>query len=201
MMTMKRLVVWMAAAGLSAALTAAVVLYLQGFNEHGLGAALFVTGRLAFLAFWPSYCGAALVIVFGAAFVPLQRRAREFGLAFAAIIAVHSLLVLWLTLIGAPPGRTIFLEFGIALGWTVLLTVLSFNNLHQWLGRRGWRAVKFLGMNYIAYVFALDFTRDPFGGGLKHWLEYVPFAVLSIVGPCMRLLAFLQRRGELATIH
>ncbi|HEX2940446.1 MAG TPA: hypothetical protein VHO91_05305, partial [Rhodopila sp.] len=167
-------------------------------NERGLGAALFVTGRLAFLAFWPSYSATALVVVFGAAFVPLQRRAREFGLAFAAIIAVHSLLVLWLSLIGAPPGRALFLEFGIALSWTVLLTALSFGKLHQKLGWHGWRAVKFLGMNYIAYVFALDFTRNPFGGGVKHWVEYAPFAVLSITGPCMRLLAFLRRRGVLA---
>lgn len=201
MMPTKTLVVWMAAASLAAALTAAVVLCLQGFNQRGLGTALFITGRMAFLAFWLSYCGTSLVRVFGTAFLPLQRRVRETGLAFAAIIAVHTALVLWLTLIGAPPGRTIFLVFGIALGCTAFLTVLSFNDLHQRLGRRGWRAVRFLGMNYIAYVFALDFTRDPFGGGVPHWLEYGPFTILSIVGPCLRLVAFLQRRGEPATVR
>lgn len=53
-----------------------------------------------------------------------------------------------------------------------------------------------VGMNYIAYASFVDFLRDPFRGGAKHLVAYLPFTVLAIAGPILRLAASVQRVGR-----
>ncbi|WP_428538871.1 hypothetical protein [Rhodopila sp.] len=176
-----------AAVGLTVA-----VLLVAGPGEQGTILALKATARLAFLPFWFAYAGAALVSLFGPALKPLPRHARELGLSFAAIECVHLALVAWLCLLGHPPGLRTFLVFGTAILFVGLLTLCSISSLRARLGKTGWWLLRVIGMNYVAYAFAIDFLRGPLAGGLGHAVFYWPFAALAIIGPGLRVAALAQ---------
>lgn len=180
---------WMGSAFCAAFVLMAGVLAILGVGERGTDAALAATARLSFLLFWAAYAGSALAALFGPMFQPLKHRAREFGLAFAAAHTVHIGLVAWLCWIGATPGISVFVFFGIALVWTYLLALFSLGNLQRALGPRLWWALRTLGMNYIALAFFVDFVKFPLYGGVKHAVEYWPFAILAVGGPLLRLSA------------
>ena len=170
-----------------------VVLGFLGAGERGTGVALQLTARLSFLLFWLAYTGGALTALFGPTFQPLKQRAREFGLAFASAHIAHIGLVIWLCWIGAAPPVSVFVFFGIALIFTYALAFFSIGHLQRMLGPSGWWFLRTVGLNYIAYAFAKDFVKDPLGGGLKHIAAYLPFVVLAVVGPVLRLLASSMR--------
>lgn len=169
----------------AAALGAALVLAVRGTGERGTVDALLLTGRISFLLFWPAYAGSALASLFGPAFQPLKRGAPTFGLAFAAAQTVHAALVARLCWIGATPARGVFVLFGPALLCMYLLALGSLAPVRRALGRIGWRVLQYGGMNYIAYVFAVDFLRLPQHGGRAALLAYLPFAALSLAGPAL----------------
>jgi hypothetical protein len=177
----------------AAAALAAVVIDIIGADQKGTNAALFLTGRLSFTLFWPAYTGSAMAELFGQTFLPLRRRAREFGLAFASAHLVHLGLVAWLCRIGAAPGASTFVFFGIAVIWTYLLALFSIARLHQTLNPWVWWLLRTVGLNYISYAFAVDFLNRPLQGGARHVVAYLPFAVLSIAGPLLFFAASAQR--------
>jgi hypothetical protein len=133
--------------------------------------ALLVTARLAFLLFWPAYAGSALVSLFGPACRQLQRHGREFGLAFAGVLLVHLGLVMWLCLIGAAPSESTFVFFGIAVVWAYLLALFSIGSMQQLIGAKGWWLLRMVGMNYVAYAFAIDFLRPDFHSSVMQLTE------------------------------
>jgi hypothetical protein len=182
-----------------AVILSVAVLALGGIGEKGTTAALRVTGRFSFLLFWFAYTGSAMATLLGPAFQPVRRRSREFGLAFASAHLVHLALVAWLCWIGAVPATPVFVLFGIAVFWTYAIAVVSFGDPRRMLGAFGWWLLRAVGLNYIAYAFATDFTSDPFSGGLTHLIEYVPFALLSVLGPILWLtgevIRFARGRG------
>jgi hypothetical protein len=181
--------------GFCAALGLAVgALILVGAGTKGVHGALLATARLAFLFFWPAYAGSALVSLFRSTFQPLKRFAREYGLAFASVLIVHLTLVAWLCLIGAAPPLATFVIFGIAAAFAYMLAFFSIPRLQHALGPRYWKVLRIIGLNYIAFAFALDFLRQPLRGGVLHVVEYAPFAALAVAGPCLRLAEFAQRR-------
>ena len=187
----------MAGAFAAAVLLAGLVLLAFGAGEHGAKVALRATARLAFLLFLPAYAGGALARLAGPGFMWLPQHGRSLGLAFAAAMLVHASLVAWLCWLGAAPGRGVFLLFGSALACVAGLALLSVPRLQQAFGRRTWWWLRLLGMNYIAYAFAVDFLRvSPFGG-LGHTVQYLPFALLSLAGPACYWLAMLPRRSGL----
>ena len=188
--------VWIGSAFCAALGLAILVTAALGPGEHGTDVALQATARLSFLLFWPAYTAGALTALFGPAFEPLKRRAREFGLAFASAHLVHLALVAWLTHIGAAPPLGTFVIFGVAVFWTYLLALFSITRLQQTLGFWGWWCLRVIGLNYIAYAFALDFLRYPQFGSFKYLVGYLPFAVLSVFGPLVRLAAFMQRAAS-----
>ena len=187
---------WIGSAFCAALSLAALVIAALGPGERGTDVALEATARLSFLLFWPAYTAGALTALFGPAFEPLKRRAREFGLAFASAHLVHLALVVWLTHIGAAPPLGTFVIFGVAVLWTYLLALFSIGRLQQTLGSWGWWTLRVVGLNYIAYAFALDFLRYPQFGSFKYLVGYLPFAVLSVFGPLLRLAAFVQRAAS-----
>jgi predicted neutral ceramidase superfamily lipid hydrolase len=188
--------VWMCSAFCASLALAVSVLITLGTGERGIHAALAATARLAFLLFWPAYSGSALASLFGHAFRPLRQYAREFGLAFSSALLVHLGLVGLLCLIGATPPVSTFILFGIAVAWAYLLALFSIPRLHQALGPKYWWLLSNVGMNYLAYAFFVDFRNEPLQGGIKHVIEYFPFAVLAVAGPGLRLTAFVQRVGR-----
>jgi hypothetical protein len=185
--------VWIGAAFCAELLLAALVLATLGAEERGTHVALQVTARFAFLLFWPAYVAGALTALFGTVFEPLKRHARGFGLAFASALFVHLTLVAWLTYIGFAPPLEVFLVFGIAVLWTYLLALSSIARLQHRLGPSRWWFLRVVGLNYIAFAFAVDFLKHPQFSSIKYLVGYLPFAVLSVAGPLLCLAAFLRR--------
>lgn len=175
---------------------AAIILVVRGADAHGTNAALFATGRVAFLWFWAAYAGGPLTTLFGATFLPLKQRGREFGLAFAAALIVHLALVSWRCWIGAVPTLAVFIRFGTAAAFTILLAILSFGNLHALLGPKSWQLLRTVGMNYILYVFLVDF-QNPLHRGI---ILYLPFTVMATAAALLQLVAWgVQLRSARTT--
>jgi hypothetical protein len=184
---------WIIAAVALALALAVAMLVRKGGDRAGVEAAILWTGRLAFAFFWPSYVGGALTTLFGRPFQGLKALGRSLGLGFAAVIGVHLSLVAWLCWMGHPPPVLTFLVFGIAAAWVFALAACSMEQVSRWVGPAGWWVLRNIGMNYIAFVFAFDFVRiDPTFTPLKA-AEYFPLAALSVLGPTLRLLAWLTR--------
>jgi hypothetical protein len=171
---------------------AAGLLISRGFGTDGVYPALAATARLAFAFFWPCYIGGACAALFGPAFLPLKRLGRDLGLAFAAVEIIHLSLVARLCMIGATPSLSTFVLFGSAAMFTYLIAGLSITAVRRALAPALTRAVFVVGMNLIAYAFAVDFLRDPLGGSPKHMVEYLPFAALALAGPALRLAALTK---------
>jgi hypothetical protein len=162
--------------------------------EEKLMASLRATARWSFILFWLASTGSALTTLFGPKFKPLAERRRTFGLSFAAAHLVHIGLVAWMILrspqqfFDSPP---IFLGIGVL--WVYLLAILSIPLLSLRLNPRLWRILRTVGVEYISLVFLTDFAKDPLGGGLVKVLDYVPFLILAIAGPLLRLAAAMKR--------
>lgn len=189
--------IWMAAAFFVSLVLALGVLARYGTGADSTALALRITARWCFLLFWPAYAGGALAKLFGPRFAPLARRGREFGLAFAAALAVHIALVLWLIAVETRPnGLMIFFWFGAFC--TLLLALLSMPRMREALGNRLWRLVCTTAMEYIALVFAADFIAEPLrGGGFGDYPPtYLPFALVLIGGAALRLAAYVRRRRQ-----
>ncbi len=190
--------VWMIGAFGSALALAVAVLAGYGTGPDGLRLAVRLTARWSFLFFWLSYVGSAMAILFGPAFAGLARRARAMGLAFATALQVHIGLVVWLgVVIGQIPLQgSVLWFFLVALFFAYLLALLSFGIGTRNLGHL-WRPLLFLATTYILIAFGLDFVRGALNQKTQHWLyavEYVPFALLSLIAIPLRLAAFLRQR-------
>lgn len=188
--------IWMGSALSAAVAVSAATLVVAGAAKPGTVDALLVTARLSFLLFWPAYVGSALPAVFGTAFQPLARHARDFGLAFAAAQLVHLGLVGWLCQIGATPSVKTFVFFGTAAIFTYLLMALSLNGLRHLMSAKQWGVLRLVGMNFIALAFAVDFLRSPIQAGTVRELAYLPFAALAVLGPILRISAWVMRSNQ-----
>jgi hypothetical protein len=186
--------VWVAAALLISLALAAIVLAKFGAGEHGTGQALRATARWCFVLFWPAYVGGALARFGGPRFAVFARRGREFGLAFAAALAVHVALVLWLLHVAAGPQDSM-LFFWAGVFATYALALFSLPWLRERMGRRLWRIGCELALQYIALVFAVDFIAEPLraAGPDKYPLSYLPFVIMLIGGAGLRLAAHARR--------
>src|SRR5271169_3112481 len=121
-------VLWMVIAVGVALGIAAPALAIKGTTTAGLVTALRLTARWSFLLFWVAYSGRAMQELFGSAFLPITRRAREFGLSYAAAQLIHVCLVVWLFQISASPPLSgkLFEFFVVGIIWTYVLALLSF---------------------------------------------------------------------------
>jgi hypothetical protein len=187
---------WMGTALGANLFLAAIILATSGSGDHGTSLALAATARVAFLWFWVAYTGGALAALFGATFLPLKQLSRELGLAFAAALLVHLALVGWLCWIGSAPRIGVFVFFGPVAALTFVLALLSFGNLHTMLGPKPWRLLRTVGMNVILCAFLKDFMQHPLHGGAQHVVDYLPFVVMAIAAPLLRLAAWGLRLRE-----
>lgn len=190
--------VWMIGAFGGALALAVAVLAGYGTGPDGLRLGLRVTARWSFLFFWLSYAGGAMAILFGPAFAGLARQARVMGLAFATALLVHIGFVVWLgVVIGQIPLQGGLLWFFlVALFFTCLLALLSFGIGIRSLGPL-WRPLLFLATTYILIAFGRDFVLGALDQKTQQWLyavEYLPFALLSLIAIPLRLAAFLRQR-------
>lgn len=187
---------WMAAAfavGLAIVLVARMV---EGPGER-VAMALRVTARWSFILFWLASAGRALTTLFGPRFLPLAQRSRDLGLSFASAHLAHLGLVAWIYYSSAePPSRSTLLFFGIAVFWTYLLAILSFNRLFSKLNPLVWRVLRTVGIEYIAFAFLTDFAQHTFQGGALNTIVYLPFVTLAAAGPLLRLAAALKHLSQ-----
>ena len=187
-----------AAFAVALAITVAVFA-LRGIDNKSIRLALELTARWSFALFWLAYAGGALATLFG--WQSLAGRGRELGLAFAVAHLVHVGLVVWLYQISikAPLGPGLFLFFAIGLFFIYLLALLSFGAAKA-MGPVAWKALRFVGMNYILIAFARDFVLPviypkPTQYNVAHFIAYAPFAAASIAAPLLVLAAMARRRS------
>jgi hypothetical protein len=185
----------MAAAFLIAFVLAVVVLAIFGVGERGTSIALRATARWSFLLFWLAYAGGAMAKLFGPRFNTLAQQGRAMGLAYASAQLIHVSLIFWLFYVAAGPGGGM-LVFWAGIVCTYLLALFSWPRMRDALGPRLWRILRTIAMEYIAFVFAVDFILIPLHehgvGGYP--LSYVPFAVMLIGGAGLRIATSVQSR-------
>jgi hypothetical protein len=174
--------------------TAVILVAAFGTDERGTRVALRATARWSFLLFWPAYAGGALATLFGPRFAVLARRRREFGLAFASAHLVHLALIICLfRILGRPPGSdrsTVF--FAIGMTWVYILALSSVARVDNALGPGLTRILRFVGIEYIALAFFVDLVVHPIQS-VTYPMQYLPFTILSIAGPLLRVAALARR--------
>lgn len=192
---------WMCAAFCASLILAVAVLAGMGTGEKGSIAALRATARLAFLLFLLAYAGGAMAKLFGPAFGALARYGRDFGLSFAAAQLVHIGLIVWLFHVSPhPPSFTSwFIQVEcIGLVWTYVLAAISMERLGALLSRDVRRRLFAIGLEYIAFVYFLNFIVVPIRFGEPHpiqILSYLPFSVLIVAAPILRWAAMARSSG------
>jgi hypothetical protein len=167
----------------------AIVLFVGVVAPPGnkVGIALRATARWSFLLFWLASVGGALAALFGSRFKALAERARDFGLSFASAHLAHLALVAWLLL--NDPRQPIPILFVAGVFWTYLLALLSYRRFSAAFGQRIVRTLRTIGVEYISFIFLYDFLKNPFQGGVVNLIDYLPFQILAIAGPLLRLTA------------
>jgi hypothetical protein len=185
---------WAATGFVLALLLTAVAILGQGLGRAGLGLGLRLTARLAFPPFWLCYTAGSLVVLFGPAFTPVKRHARELGLTFASILAVHLGLVAAVSAIGAAPAARVFMRFGPGAACAGLLAIASNDKVGRAIGPAGWWMLRNLAMNYLLFDFAVDFVHRAAPRSLIEAVAYLPFAGLTILAPGLRMAAWTKRR-------
>lgn len=187
---------WMGTAFGIALAVAAIVLGLNGPDNKSVRLALELTARWSFLLFFLAYAGNAMAALFG--WTALKGHAREFGLSFASAHLVHIGLVIWLGVIldKVPLSGGLLLFFLVGLFFVYLLAALSFGGVKA-LGR-AWPPLRFVAINYILITFARDFILPvvhpkPTQYNVGHFLDYAPFAALSIAAPLLVAAAASRR--------
>ena len=192
--------VWNGTAFAIAVALATAILAVEGTDPESLRDALRLTGRWSFLVFWLAYAGGSIAALFGSAFARLAGRGRDFGLAYASAQLVHLGLVIWLFIITLRPpliGKALVF-FTVGMIVTYLLALFSVGAMSKLLGSRVWRALRIAGLNYIMFVFALDFVpraiHETSDDGIRRLVEYAPFAAMCLAAPILVLAAAAQRR-------
>jgi hypothetical protein len=185
----------MTAGFLIAAVLAAVMLAIFGAGDRGTTIALRATARWSFLLFWLAYVGGAMAKLFGPRFNVLAQQGRTMGLTYAAAQLVHVALIFWLFYLAAGP-RGGMLVFWAGIVCTYLLALFSWPRLRDALGPRLWRLLLTITVEYIAFVFAVDFILLPLQahGAGGYPLSYVPFAVMLVGGAGLRIAASVRSR-------
>ena len=188
-------------AAIAVALVMVIVIRLNLGPRERMSTALRATARWSFVLFWLATAGPPLSTLLGARFKPLARQARNLGLSYASAHLVHLGLVVWMYLTSTPQlGRNVFVVFGIGVFWTYLLAALSFETVSAAVGVHATRILRLIGVEYIAFVFFIDFNKNPLGGRFARVLDYAPFVALAAAGPLLRLAAFAKRhRQKIAT--
>jgi hypothetical protein len=173
-----------------------IAVYAVADPLHRLGMALRATARWSFLLFCLSSYGGALTTLFGSTFLPLARRAREFGLAYASAHLVHVALVVWLLYRATEPfPRLPLAVFSVGVFCTYVLALISLSRtLSEKLGARRWKTIRSIGVEYLAFAFAFEFGGRILDGNRANALYYSPLFLAAVAGPLLRLMASFKRR-------
>jgi hypothetical protein len=114
-------------------------------------------------------------------------------LAFAGALLVHLALVAWLFRVSArqPISDQWIVYFVLGALGTYVLALGSWQRLSALWKRRLWRIFSAVVLEYVAFLFFRDFVLLPLQFRVAHPAEYLPFALLIILGVMLRWLAAL----------
>ena len=149
---------WIGAALGANLILAAIILGFRSTNMNGTSTALRATARVLSLVLG-GICRRGVDDAVWSDISASQTTRARLGLAFAAALLVHLMLVGRLCWIGKAPAAGVFIFFGTAAGVTYLLAALSFGNLHAVFGPKGWQLFRIIGMNFILVAFFTDFMQ------------------------------------------
>jgi hypothetical protein len=183
------------AATFGVALAIVIIVRMIEGPAQRLDTALRATARWSFLWFWLASSSSAMATLFGSNYQALAQRARDFGLAFASAHLAHVGLVAWLLYHAATPFPNLIF-FGIGIFWIYLLALLSVKRFSAMLGPRIWRLIRTLGVEYIAFVFLVDFAKNPYQDGVLSLIAYLPFQAMAVAGPLLRIAAAAKRAAQ-----
>jgi hypothetical protein len=173
------------------------IVWVTRLLGYPLNDALRATARWSFALFWLASCGGALATLFGARFQALAQRGRDFGLSFASAHAAHLGLVAGVLYVaGSTFSRHLLIFLGGGVFWTYFLAILSIRRLAAKLDPRTVRILRAVGVEYISLVFLFDFTLPKFQVDIPYLAEYVPFILLTIAGPILRIAATVKRLSQ-----
>jgi hypothetical protein len=190
-----RAVFWTGGALVGALTLATAIIIVKGPTLSGVGIGLRLTARFSYIFFWLAYVGGALTTLFGPVFDIVGRRVRELGLAFASAQLVHIGLVTWLAWLSQPESLSdaVMPFFAIAVIWTYLLAFLSTKYARRTFDCHTLNILRALGSEYIALTFFADFVLLPKYPVQFPVFLYVPFWVLLLAGPLLRIAAAAKR--------
>jgi hypothetical protein len=169
------------------------IVWITRSRGYPLNDGLRATARWSFVLFWLASCGGALATLFGTRFQALAQRGRDFGLSFASAHLAHLGLVAWVLLTAPPLSRNLLMFLYVGVFWTYLLAILSVRSVAAKLDPRSVRILRVVGVEYISLVFLFDFTLPRFQVDIGYLAEYVPFILLTIAGPILRIAALVKR--------
>jgi hypothetical protein len=178
------------------AVALALVLLTQTLTPPAtrVGAELQSTARFSFALFWLATTGRALNALFGPRFHALARESRNLGLAFASAHTVHLALAAYLLHVEPQPFPILPLVFfSVGAAWLYLIVALSIPRIGALCKPKAVRLLRSFGVEYIGLIFLMDFAKNPFHGGVVHFILYAPFIVLALSGPLLRRAAALKR--------
>src|ERR1700722_5004477 len=148
---------WMAAS-FAVALAIVIAFGLGAGPGERVSGALRATARWSFILFWLASVGRALAALFGERFQALAAHARDLGLSYASAHLAHVGLVVWVYYYAVVHGKEVpsqntLIFFGIAVFWTYLIALLSFESVAAKLNTRSRRILRIIGVEYITLAF------------------------------------------------
>ena len=162
-----------------------------GFTEESFNGILRTSARIALLIYLVIFVTRPVHQLVTAAWSrALLRNRRLVGIAFASVMTVHLVFLVWLNGIQlAIPGM-------VAFAFVYLMFVTSFDGPAGALGARRWRLLHRAGIYYIGVIFSVTVVTGLMASPGEP--VYVALAVLMLSAIGVRVAAFLRRRRAAA---
>ena len=161
-------------------------------DQHGIEVGLRLTAALAFPFLAAAYAAPALAVLApGARAGRLLALRRSLWLAFAAIFAIHLVLIGWLLSLPPDPGPPpIALVFGgLAYLLLALLVLTSFDSIRQRLDGAWVRTLGLVAEHWVFAIFTVTLMQ-----GTSHSVAWLPLLAIALAVYAIRIGAWSRAR-------
>ena len=168
-----------------------VIWLFHGINEQGMRMAIRVTARTSTLLFLGAFVASSLHKLWSSPIsVWLLKNRRYLGISMAVSHIYHAIALFglgYVTAGAAPPFEPLAI-FGYVL--LIAMTVTSFKQPADWLGKRGWKMLHSTGMYFFWLAFLFEYSlKLP-----NSMLIYSPFVILLVLAMMLRLAASRKQK-------
>lgn len=178
-------------------LMAALLLYLEGWNEDGVRMVVRATARTSVTLFLLAFTATALRARWPSPFTRWLRSNRRYvGVGFAVSHYLHLAGLITLGLYFPDPFLAEDVDVvtlvggGLAYAFITAMTLTSFNTTAAWLGAKRWKLLHTVGGYYIWIIFAQSY----FFRALEN-PNYIPLSLAVFAALALRLL-HLRRKQQ-----